>query len=56
MKTSDKIILLLGRDKNWTKIKLAEYLGMSRPTLDERLNNNSFSIGELILLKKIGIK
>jgi len=42
IKISDKIILWLSRDRNRTKGKLAEYLNISRPTLDNKLKDNSW--------------
>lgn len=42
IKISDKIILWLSRDRSRTKGKLAEYLNISRPTLDNKLKDNSW--------------
>lgn len=56
IKTSDKIILKLAKDSNLTKTKLADMLGISRPTLDQRIKDNTFSAGDLIRLKAWGIE
>jgi len=54
LKTSDKIRFAL-KDQGRKKIWLAEQLGISRPTLDNRLKDNSFLIGEIMRLQEIGI-
>jgi len=36
-----------------TKIELAEKLGITRPTLDNRLKDNSWKKGELELIKSL---
>lgn len=54
LKTSDRVRFALrnqGRKKTW----LAEQLGISRPTLDNRLKDNSFLIGEVLKLQELGI-
>lgn len=54
LKTADKVIFALkdqGRKKTW----LAEQLGISRPTLDNRLKDNTFAIGEIMKLQELGI-
>lgn len=54
IKTSDKVKFALsnqGRKKTW----LADQLGISRPTLDNRLKDNSFLIGEIMKLQELGI-
>lgn len=40
-----------GRKKTW----LAEQLGFSRPTLDERLKENCWLPNEIMKLKQLGI-
>lgn len=55
MKTSQKIEVFIknrGVKKGW----IAEQLGISRPTLNERLRDNCFKIDEIIKLKNIGIE
>lgn len=42
IKISDKIILWLSKDRTRTKTKLAINLGISRPTLDDRIKDNSW--------------
>jgi len=52
MKTSDKLRLAItdqGRKKNW----IAEQLGISRPTLDARLRDNSFTDAEINRLDEL---
>ncbi len=52
--TSKKVELLLkeqGRSKTW----LASQLKISRPTLDQRLKDNFWSAGDIIVLKSIGL-
>jgi len=56
IKTADKIILKLAKDSSLTKTKLSLTLGISRPTLDDKLKSNSFILGELIILKTWGIE
>ena len=40
-----------GRKKTW----LSQQMGMSRPTLDERLKENCWLPGEILKLKQLGI-
>ena len=52
--TSEKVKQQLhrqGRNKSW----LAEKLGMSRPTLYERLDDNCWLPSEIIKLKQLGV-
>lgn len=52
--TSKKVELAIkeqGRNKTW----LAKQLGISRPALYQRLNDNIWSVGEIIKLKSIGL-
>jgi len=52
MKTSDKLRLTIidqGRKKNW----IADQLGISRPTLDARLRDNSFTTIEINRLQEL---
>ncbi len=54
MTTSSKVksaILVQGRKKNW----LASELGISRPALDRRLNDNYWKPGELLKLQELGL-
>ena len=50
IRISDKIILWLSRDKSRTKGKLAEYLEISRPTLDSKIKDNCW---ERVLTDKL---
>lgn len=56
IKTSDKIILKLAKNSKLTKKDLACKLGISRPTLDQKLKDNTFSVGEILILKSWGIE
>ena len=52
--TSEKVkqqLHIQGRNKSW----LAEKLGMSRPTLYERLDDNCWLPSEIIKLKQLGV-
>ena len=52
--TSEKVrnaLIRQGRKKNW----LADQLKISRPTLDERLESNTWLIGEITILMQLGI-
>lgn len=52
MKTSDQVLLKIA--KGWiTKTELSKTLGISRPTLDQRLKDNTFLVGELMTLKRL---
>lgn len=44
-------LLKQGRKKTW----LSDQLGISRPTLDDRLKENCWLPGEIIMLKQLGI-
>jgi DNA-binding transcriptional regulator LsrR (DeoR family) len=55
IKTSDQIILYLGKNKNMTKVKISKQLGISRPTLDAKLKDNSFNYFEENILKMMKI-
>jgi DNA-binding NtrC family response regulator len=54
-KTADKVILYLGKNKDMTKTKLSKELGISRPTLDSKLKDNSFNYFEESMLKMLKI-
>jgi transcriptional regulator of acetoin/glycerol metabolism len=54
-KTSDKLLLNLSKSDKWTKTKLSKKLGISRPTLDNRIKTNTFTAGEVIVLKSLGL-
>ena len=54
MSTSAKLkeaIKNQGRKKSW----VADQLNISRVTLDKKLADNFWSVGELLILKKIGL-
>jgi len=40
-----------GRKKSW----LAKELGVSRPTLDNKIRDNYWSVSELVILKRLGL-
>jgi predicted ArsR family transcriptional regulator len=56
VKTSDKILLKLAKDSKLTKIGLAKELGISRPTLDQKLKDNAFSGYDILILKAWGLE
>jgi predicted XRE-type DNA-binding protein len=55
MKTSQKIEVFI-RNKGVKKGWIAQQLGISRPTFNERMRDNCFKIDEIIKLKSIGIE
>ncbi len=56
MKTSDKILLYIAKNKReMSKFQLAIELGISRPTLDKKLLDNFFEVGEIMTMKRLGI-
>jgi predicted DNA-binding transcriptional regulator AlpA len=55
MKISDKIILFLGHNRNYTKKDIAKMLNMSRPTFYQRLDDNAWTAKEIDILKNNGI-
>lgn len=55
MKISDKIILFLGHNRNYTKKDIAKMLNMSRPTFYRRLDDNAWAAKEINILKNKGI-
>lgn len=52
-KTSEKLMIWMRRN-NYTQEYVASRLGITRQTLAKRLDDNFFSVGELIALKSIG--
>jgi len=52
MKNSDKLLLLIARSK-LTKIKVSEKLGVSRPTLDKKIECNDITERELELVQSM---
>lgn len=55
MKISDKIILLLGHNRKYTKKDIAKLLNISRPTFYLRLDDNAWTAKEIDILKSNGI-
>lgn len=55
MKISDKIILLLGHNRKYTKKDIAKLLNISRPTFYLRLDDNAWTAKEIEILKSNGI-
>ena len=56
MDTSKKVIEAL-KEQGRSKVRLCEKLNMSRPTLDNRLSDNTWRINEVItLMSLLGIK
>lgn len=56
MTIADKIILRLGKDKNFKKQDLALKLGLSRVTLNRKIEENDWTQADLYILEQIGIK
>ena len=56
MKTTEKVILELGLNRNFKKKDLAEKLGISRPTLDKKMRDNDWTDHDLFILNKLGIE
>lgn len=52
MKNSDKLLLLIARSKTLTKTKVSKILGISRPTLDKKIECNDISDFELLRVQK----
>lgn len=52
-KTSEKLVVWMRRN-NYTQEFVASKLGITRQTLAKRLDDNFFSVGELITLKMMG--
>ena len=50
MKTRERINILLNY---LTKVDLAEEIGITRPTLDSRIERNNWKKGEEIIVKEI---
>lgn len=48
-----KLLNKARKKKGIKKFKIAEMLGVSRPTLDERLVDNAFTESQLEIVKKI---
>ncbi len=56
MRTSDIILLYIAKNKRtMSKFQLAIELEISRPTLDKKLSDNFFLVGEIIKMKQLGI-
>jgi len=51
--TATIAINALINSKRKTKIEIAELLGIGRPTLDNRLKDNSWKKGELEIIKSL---
>jgi predicted XRE-type DNA-binding protein len=49
---TDKVNMLINTSR-FSKIELSDMIGISRPTLDNRLANNSWKKGEIEIIKKI---
>jgi DNA-binding XRE family transcriptional regulator len=54
-KTSEKLMVWMRRN-NYTQEYVAGKLGITRQTLAKRLEDNFFSVGELISLKSMGFE
>jgi predicted XRE-type DNA-binding protein len=49
---TDKVNMLINTSR-FSKMELSDIIGISRPTLDNRLANNSWKKGEIEIIKKI---
>jgi len=54
-KTSERLIVWMKR-KNYTQQYIAEKLGISRQTFAKHIEDNMFSVGEIIVLKSLGFE
>lgn len=54
-KTSEKLLLWMKRN-NYSQQYVAAQIGLTRQTLAKRLDDNFFSSGDLIALKRIGFE
>lgn len=54
-KTSEKVLLWMKRN-NYSQQYVAAQIGVTRQTLAKRLEDNFFSSGDLIALKRIGFE
>jgi predicted DNA binding protein len=52
MKATEKVLTKIQSGRS-TKIELAETLGISRPTLDKRIINDSWKKGELKIIESL---
>ena len=52
-KTSEKILVWMKRN-NYTQDFVSSHLSITRQTLAKRLQDNFFSVGELITLRRLG--
>ncbi|MFA5299985.1 MAG: hypothetical protein WC389_17500 [Lutibacter sp.] len=52
-KTNEKVLIWMHRN-NITNIQIAEKLGITRQTWAKKMNENIFTIGEMITLKRMG--
>lgn len=53
MKISDQLILSLAKSIDMNKEKLSKELGISRPTLNKRIDDNSFTEREIAKMKDL---
>ena len=53
VKTSEKVLIWLYRE-NKTQVWLAEQFGVTRQSVSQKINDNIFSVGDMIILKRLG--
>jgi hypothetical protein len=55
MTISQKLLIFI-QDRGIKKGWIADYLGISRPTLNQRITDNSWTVGEVVKLNELGVK
>lgn len=53
-KTSEKVLIWLHRNKK-SQVWLAEQLGVTRQAISGKISDNSFTVGDIVRLKSMGI-
>jgi hypothetical protein len=53
-KTSEKILIWLHRERK-TQVWLADQLGVTRQAISNKITDNSFTVGDILRLKSLGI-
>jgi hypothetical protein len=53
-KTSEKILIWLHREDK-TQVWLADQLNQTRQSISNKMKDNSFTAGDLIAMKRIGV-
>ena len=53
IKTSEKVIIWLHRN-DYTQVWLAEQFGVTRQSISQKINDNIFTPGDILTLKRLG--